>query len=138
MNAPTLQAFEEPRLHALVELLYLAAMADGELSREELSLFRRRVQSMTDERLGEAEVERLMLRVDGELMAAGRDRVLASVGKLLGEPSLQRTALSVALDMMMADKVLKPAEREFYFELAEVLGMDEKTAEAILIARSPA
>jgi len=132
MNAPTLHAFEEPRLHALVELLYIAAMADGELAREELAFFRRRVQSMTDERLGEAEIERLMLGVDGEIIAAGRDRVLASIGNRLGTPELRRSALKMAVDMMMADKVLKPAEREFVYELATVLSLDSSVADELV------
>lgn len=138
MNAPTLRAFEEPRLHALVELLYLAAMADGELGREELSFFRRRVQSMTDERLGEAEIEKLLLRVDEHLRSAGRASLLASFGERIGPPQLRQSALKMAIDMMMADRVMAPSERELVFELADALQIDRATAEALLQSRVPA
>lgn len=131
-TAPTLRAFEEPRLHALVELLYLAAMADGELAREELAFFRRRAQAMTDERLGEAEIEKLMLRVDEHLAEAGRTSLLASLGERLGPPPLRHSALKMAVDMMMADKVLAPAERDLIFELAAALEIERSAAEALL------
>lgn len=138
MNAPTLRAFEEPRLHALVELLYLAAMADGELGQEELSFFRRRVQAMTDERLGEPEIEKLLLRVDEHLRSSGRPSLLASLAERIGPPPLRQTALKMAIDMVMADKVMAPAERELIFELAEALEIDRPTAEALLQSRMPA
>ena len=128
MSAVTLQAFEEPRLLALVELLYIAAMADGELGREELAFFRRRVQSMTDERLGPDDVERIMVRVDQTIMSAGRAAVLASLGERLGAPALRQTALRMAVDMMMADKILRSSERDLIFEIADALEIDRAIA----------
>lgn len=137
MSGASLHAFEEPRLHALVELLYLAAMADGELGKEELSFFRRRVQAMTDERLDEPEIEKLILRVDEHLHSAGRESLLASLGDRIGPPPLRYSALRMAVDMMMADKVMAPAERELVYQLAAALDLDRSMAEALLQSRVP-
>jgi len=134
----TLGVFEEPRLHALVELLYIAALADGDLAPEEHAFFRRRAQSMTDQRLGEQDIVQLMLHVDQKLTVIGRVGMLASISERLGSAELRHKALKMAFDMTMADKVLKSQEAEVIREMAGALGVEPKIADELLLRATPA
>jgi uncharacterized tellurite resistance protein B-like protein len=132
MTVSTLGVFDEPRLAALVELLYIAALADGELAKEEHAFFRRRAQSMTDQRLGEEEIGRLMLHVDEELSQKGRHEMLASIGARIGGEELRKKALKMAVDMMMADRVLKESEKTAVFAIAGAFGIERNVADELL------
>src|SRR5690348_12021143 len=93
---PSLRNLDEPRLEALVEIMFLAAFADGEFGDEERVHFLKGVESLTDRRVSSATLGRLMETILEGLRTSGRAARLASVKERLTDPGARRAALSVA------------------------------------------
>lgn len=126
--------FEGPKLDALVELLYLAASADGDFSLEERELFVNKVRVLTGERLTAAPLAKIVARVEGDVEREGRTQRIATVRERLETPDARQTALHMAIDITVADNVLRTSEREVIAEIAEGLGIEPDVA-ADYIAR---
>lgn len=120
--------FEGTKLEALVELMFLAAYADGDFGDEERAHFARSVESLTDARLGGEELSRLLDRIDGAVSTEGRAKRLAALKDRLSDPGSRRGALALALDVMAADGILRTTERELILEVAEALEIDRDVA----------
>ena len=71
-NPPPIRDFEAPQLEAVVEVMFLAAFADGDFGEEEKAHFLRSIESLTDRSLTGETLERLVTRIHGELSAEGR------------------------------------------------------------------
>lgn len=125
---------EGPQLEALVELLYLAASADGDFSVEERSLFVHKVRALTGERLTAEALATIVSRVEADVTRDGRVQRVASVRDRLESNGARHAALLMAIDMTMADDVLRTSEREAIAEIAEGLGIEPDIA-ADYIAR---
>lgn len=134
MNTEVTGALEGPQLEALVELLYLAASSDGEFSDEERKLFVHKVFKLTGERLTGEELEKIVQRGEADLEKEGREKRIASVKERLDSHGARHAALLMAIDMTMADDVLRTSEREAIAEIAEGLGIEADVA-ADYIAR---
>ena len=72
-SSPTATAsdFDSPKLEALVEVMFLAAWADGDLGAEERAQFARSVETLTDKRVEGAAFEALFEKLSKQL-AGGR------------------------------------------------------------------
>jgi uncharacterized tellurite resistance protein B-like protein len=125
---------EGPRLEALVELLYLAASADGEFSDEERHLFVHKVRVLTGERLTAGDLSNIVTRVEADVARDGRTQRITAVRDRLESSGARHAALLMAIDMTMADDVLRTSEREVIAEIAEGLGIEADVA-ADYIAR---
>jgi tellurite resistance protein len=123
-----------PKLEALVEMMYLAASADGEFSDIEHEAFFGSVESLTDGRLARKDAEAIIERVKRELETDGRDARLAAVKARLVEPGARRVALSLAIQITAADGFIRTSERELILETAEALEIDRDEA-ADLVAK---
>ena len=123
-----------PKLEALVEMMYLAATADGEFSDVEHEASSRSVESLTDGRLARNDVEAIIERVKGELEKDGGDARLSAVKARLVEPGARRVALSLAIQITAADGFIRTSERELILETAEALEIDRDEA-ADLVAK---
>lgn len=119
---------EGPQLEALVELLYLAASADGEFSDEERNLFVHKVFKLTGNRLSTEDLEKVVSRVAADVEREGREKRIKSVGERLESPGARHGALLMAIDITMADNVLRTSEREAIAEIAEGLGIEADVA----------
>jgi len=115
---------EGPQLEALVELLYLAASADGDFSVEERNLFVHKVRALTGERLTGEALAGIVSRVEGDVDRDGRTQRITSVRDRLETSGAHHAALLMAIDMTMADDVLRTSEREVIAEIAEALGIE--------------
>lgn len=125
---------EGPQLEALVELLYLAASADGEFTDDERQLFVDKVRVLTGERLKPRDLSDIISRVEGHVARDGRPQRITTVRDRLETPGARQAALHMAIDMTMADNVLRTSEREVILEIAEGLGIEPDVA-ADYIAR---
>ena len=125
---------EGPQLEALVELLYLAASADGDFSVEERNLFVHKVRALTGERLTGDALGDIVSRVEGDVARDGRTKRIDTVRDRLDTSGARHAALLMAIDMTMADDVLRTSEREVIAEIAEGLGIEADVA-ADYIAR---
>ena len=128
MTANDLQALGNAKLEALVEVMFLAASADGEFSEVERSHFLKSVESLTDGRIAPAQLEALFDEASGALRREGREARLASVKGRLPDKGSRRVALSLAIQMTAADGIIRTSERELILETAEALEIDRDDA----------
>jgi tellurite resistance protein len=134
---PSLHAFDEPKMEALVELMFLAASADGEFSEQERQHFASSVESLTDRRISGESFERLIARIESDLREVGRARRLAAVRERLASPALRKVALALAIQVTAADGIIRTSERELLQEVAEALEIDPDDAADLVSKLSP-
>lgn len=125
---------EGPQLAALIELLYLAASADGDFGADERKLFVHKVFKLTGDRLGSDALETTVARVEADVEREGRTQRITTVRDRLDTEGARHAALLMAIDMTMADEVLRTSEREAIADIAEGLGIERDVA-ADYIAR---
>jgi tellurite resistance protein len=121
-------------LDAVVELLYLAASADSEFSAEERDLFVHKVRALAGEQLTSEALAIIVSRIEGDVEREGRTQRIASVRERIESDGARHAALLMAIDMTMADDVLRTSEREVIADIAEGLGIAPDVA-ADYIAR---
>ena len=118
----------EAKLEALIETMYLAAQADGEFTAKERAHLVSSVQSLAEQRLEGDKLELLLARFESEYQKNGRQKSLESVKARLGDQRSCKLALSMAIQMLAADGILRTTEREFILEMADTLGIDRGAA----------
>jgi tellurite resistance protein len=129
--------FDEPKLEAVVELMYLAASADGEFSEEERRHFLSSVESLTDRRLAGDGLDGIVSRLEAGVRSGDREGRLAAVKERLGTPPLRKIAFSMAAQVMAADGIIRTTERELLLELAETLEIDRDEAADLVAQIAP-
>jgi uncharacterized tellurite resistance protein B-like protein len=127
-SPPSLRDVEEPRLHAFVELMFLAATADGEFSGDERRSFQESVESLTDRKIAGDSLDRLMEQIEKDHAGEGRAARIAHVKRALPTHELRRIGLEMAVRVMCADGIVRTSERELILDLADGLEIDHDTA----------
>lgn len=115
---------DEPRLHALVELMFLAATADGEFSGDEREHFQKSVESLTDRKITGEMLDKLLDSIEKSHAGEGRAARIAHVKTWLPTPELRKIGLSMAIRVMCADGIVRTSERELILDLADGLEID--------------
>ncbi|MGK3987986.1 tellurite resistance TerB family protein [Sorangium sp. So ce136] len=128
MSPPPLKTLDEPNLEALVELMFLAAFADGEFSQEEKVHFARSVESLTDRRIPQSTMDELIHTVVTQLQQEGRAARLASLKERLPSPQARKVAFSLAAQVVVADGVVRTSERELLLDVAAALEIEQTEA----------
>jgi tellurite resistance protein len=123
--------FDQPKLEALVEMMYLAAYADGEFSDEERSHFVRSIESLTDKRLAGEALAKVLERIERDAHGERAER-LAAVKARLGSPAACMVAFRMAVEVMMADGIIRTSERELILDIADALDLDRDEAADIV------
>lgn len=136
-QASVVQGLPLPKLEALVEMMFLAASADGEFSAIERKHFVESLQSLTDGRLTPAALETLLDAAKRELEASGREARLASVKSRLPDAGARKVALSLAIKVTAADGIIRTSERELILETAEALDIDRDAAADLVAELAP-
>ncbi|MEZ4300911.1 MAG: TerB family tellurite resistance protein [Polyangiaceae bacterium] len=131
---PSLRDVEEPRLSALVELMFLAATADGEFSGDERREFQTSVESLTDRKVTGESLDSLLTRIEEAHTGEGREARIAHVRDALPSPELRKIGLEMAIRVMCADGIVRTSERELILDLADGLSIDHDVA-ADLVAQ---
>ena len=83
-HPPPIRDLEAPELEAVVEVMFLAAFADGDFGEEERVHFLKSIESLTDRSLSGETLAHLVTRITGELQTKGRAAQLASVAERIG------------------------------------------------------
>lgn len=135
-NASVVQGLSNAKLEALVEMMFLAASADGDFSDVERKHFVQSVESLTDGRLAKAALEGLLDRAKTDLEASGREARLAAVKERLPDPGARKVALSLAIQVTAADGIIRTSERELIMDTAEALEIDRDEAANLVIKLS--
>jgi uncharacterized tellurite resistance protein B-like protein len=136
-NPPSIREFEAPQLEAVVELMFLAAFADGDFGEEERVHFLGSIESLTDRTLSGSTLETLLARITAELAAEGRDARLASVKTRLVDLGARKAALALAIQLTAADGIIRTSERELILEAAEALDVSRDLAADLVAKYSP-
>ncbi|MBK7400886.1 MAG: TerB family tellurite resistance protein [Myxococcales bacterium] len=134
MSAAPLSGFSTPVLTAIVEILFLAAFADGEFSADERAHFKSSVESLTDRQLAGEAFDTLIAGMEKALESEGRPARLAAVRQRLPDERQRKIALQMAIRLTATDGIIRTSEREMILEAAEALGIDGDAA-ADLVAR---
>jgi tellurite resistance protein len=137
-NASVVQGLSNAKLEALVEMMFLAASADGDFSDVERAHFLQSLESLTDGRLAKADLEGLLRRAQIDLELSGREVRLSAVKERLPEPGARKVALSLAIQVTAADGIIRTSERELILETAEALEIDRDEAADLVIKLSSA
>jgi tellurite resistance protein len=127
-NPPSVRDVEEPKLEAIIELMFLAAFADGDFGDEERDQCIRSIETLTDRRMARATLERLMTRITVDLENEGRALRLASVRERITDEESRKIALDLAIQLTAADGIIRTSERELILEAAEALEIDQDEA----------
>ena len=132
MNAlsapPSIRDAEEPKLEAIIELMFLAAFADGDFVEDERVHFVQSIESLTDRRIAGATLGRLVTRIVGDLEAHGRAARLASLKERIDDHGARKAALGLAIQITAADGIIRTSERELILQAAEALDIDRDEA----------
>ncbi len=126
-----------PKLEALIEIMFLAASADGEFSEVEQEHFNESIKSLTNGRIHGAELEALVTRLKTSLEREGRDARLAAVKDRLPDAGARKVALSLAVEVTAADGIIRTSERELILETAEALDIDRDEAADLVSKLAP-
>jgi uncharacterized tellurite resistance protein B-like protein len=118
----------DEKVEALVEMMFLAATADGELGDEERKLFVKSAEDLTSRLITGDRLEALLGRAKKQLDESGREVRLAAVKERLPDLTARKLALSLAIQVTAADGVVRTSERELILETADALGIDGDTA----------
>jgi tellurite resistance protein len=123
---------DEPKLEALVEIMYLAAYADGEFGAEERSHFARSVQSLTDRKVTQELLEQVVTRLNADRKAKGTAALIEKARAELGSPAACRVALNLAIGVIMADGKVTTAEGTMLHDIGAALGVERAFTEQML------
>jgi uncharacterized tellurite resistance protein B-like protein len=134
---PPIGTFEAPALEAVVEVMFLAAFADGDFGEEERVHFLKSIESFTDRSLTGDTLDSLVRRIQGEAVSEGRAARLASIKQRLADPGARKAALAMAIQLTAADGIIRTSERELILEAAEALDIPRDDAADMVAALSP-
>jgi uncharacterized tellurite resistance protein B-like protein len=128
MESNSVQALGTDKLEALVEVMFLAAAADGEFSDVERQEFSKTLASLTDHRLAPERIAELLADAAKSLEAEGRGARLTRIKDRLPDLATRKVALSLAIQITAADSFIRTSERELIMETAEALEIPSDVA----------
>jgi tellurite resistance protein len=123
-----IEGLGEAKLEALVEMMFLAASADGEFSESERKYFVDSIESLTDGRLAGEKLQKLVDDAKRALDGAGREARIQHVKERLPDAGARKVALALAIQVTAADGIIRTSERELILETAEALEIDRDEA----------
>jgi uncharacterized tellurite resistance protein B-like protein len=128
LDMSAVKGLPEPKLEALIEMMFLAASADGEFSDVEREHFAKSVESLTEGRIGGDALEQMLRRAKQALDESDRHARLESVKQRLPEPQARKVALGLAIQVTAVDGIVRTSERELILDTAETLEIDRDEA----------
>ena len=134
---PSIHAFEAPKLDALIEVMFLAAFADGDFGEEERAHFLTSIQSLTDRSVSRDTLAGLIAQIEASLAAEGRAARLEAAKAQLTDPGSRKAALGLAIQITAADGIIRTSERELILEVAEALEIDRDVAADMVAKAAP-
>lgn len=115
---------DDSGLEAILELMFLAAQADGEFTADEREFFRKKgVELFAGKRTGE-QLDDLARRLEEDFFSYGREERLAMLKGILKSTDDRKAGLQLAIEMVSADGIIRTAERELLLDAAQGLDID--------------
>jgi len=116
------------QIDSLVELMLLAASADGELSVEEIDQLQKCLLEVDELWLTHIDLEKRLSAAQARLHGAERSERLKVVKQSLDSLDVRKAGLELAIRVMAADEIIRTSERELILETAETLDVDREIA----------
>jgi len=116
------------QIDALVELMLLAASADGELSIEEIDQLQKCLLEVDELWLTTIDLEKRLSHAHDRIAGAERAERLALVRQTLASLAARKAGLELAIRVMASDGIIRTSERELILETAEALDIDREIA----------
>ena len=114
------------QIDSLVELMLLAATADGELSIEEIDQLQKCLLEADELWLTSIDLEKRMSHAQERIHGALRADRLAVVKRTLESLAARKAGLELAIRVVAADGIIRTSERELILETAEALDVDRE------------
>lgn len=128
----SLASLQLNELEAFVELMFLAAYTDGNVSDAERATFRGQVVKGTHGQLDDALVDTVLCTIEAKVVHANHDEQLARIRERLADPRKRRAALAHAARVVLADGGLTVSEVEFMDRAAIALGETKEAVAKVL------
>jgi uncharacterized tellurite resistance protein B-like protein len=128
----SLASLDLNELEAFVELMFLAAYADGEIQEAERAAFRGQIVKGTHGQLDDTLLEAVLGHIERAMSVVDREKQLSSIRARLSDPRKRRAALGHAALVVLADGVLGLDEVKFLEGAAVALGETVETARQLL------
>jgi uncharacterized tellurite resistance protein B-like protein len=126
-------AYVEAEYGPLCEAMYIMMSADDVVSGDERDVLRGALRNLSSEALRSAQIDALLDGAAARVAGEGRDARLHAVAADLGEDRARgEVAFVLAAAIAFADNAIADRENETLEEMAELLGIDEARAEALL------
>ena len=116
------------QIDALVELMLLAASADGELSIEEIDQLQKCLLEVDELWLTTIDLEKRLSHAHDRIAGSERAARLALVRQTLASLAARKAGLELAIRVMASDGIIRTSERELILETAEALDIDREIA----------
>ena len=123
-----LSHLKNEQIDSLIELMLLAATADGELSIEEIDQLQKSLLEVDELWITHIDLEKRLSEAHNRIVGAERSARLQAVKASLTAVDARKAGLELAIRVMAADGVIRTSERELILETAEVLDVDRDTA----------
>ncbi len=127
-RALTDEPVTSPKVDALIEAMFLAATADGEIAPEEALQFVATIEALTDRKLDREAIERRMGVLKALLREEGRQARLVAVSARIPAGKPRETALILAAAITASDGEVKGEENDLLADLVDTLGIDQGRA----------
>jgi uncharacterized tellurite resistance protein B-like protein len=118
----------DEKIEALVEMMYLAATADGDFSADERAQFLKSASKLTSRVLSDERLEALISTAKQKVQESGRESRLAAVKARLPDLAARKLALALAIQVSAVDGLIRTSERELIMDTANALDIDGDTA----------
>ncbi len=116
------------QIDALVELMLLAASADGELSIEEIDQLQKCLLEVDELWLTQIDLEKRISHAQERIHGADRTARLKAVRQTLASLAARQAGLELAIRVTASDGIIRTSERELILETAEALDVDREIA----------
>jgi uncharacterized tellurite resistance protein B-like protein len=116
------------QVDALIEVMLMAAAADGELSIEEIDQLQKCLLEVDELWLTQIDLERRLSEAHARIAGADRASRLAAAKAVLVDPEARKAALELAIRVVAADDFVRTSERELIVDTAEALDVDRAVA----------
>jgi uncharacterized tellurite resistance protein B-like protein len=123
-----LSHLKDDQVDSLIELMLLAATADGELSIEEIDQLQKSLLEVDELWLTHIDLERRLREAHDRIAGKERAARLSAVKASLSSPNARKAGLELAIRVTAADGVIRTSERELILETAEALDVDRDAA----------
>jgi len=118
-----ISALTEPEVDAMVEVMLLAAFADGSIAQAESAVIKQSLLAADELWINHVELETRIASAKRRIDESSRDQRLLKLRTMLPWPEQRSVALKLAIRIVAADGILTDSERTLILQAADALGI---------------